>query len=67
MFNIPPETWLSWSNSARIWGIAITVFAGVITLVATIVQIKMQAIVSAKKRIKLPHISKRISRAYKAG
>lgn len=49
MFNIPPETWLSWVNIARIWGLAITVIASVISLVASIVQSNAQAVVSAKK------------------
>jgi hypothetical protein len=48
MFNLPPETWLSWVNIARIWGLAIAAIAGVISLVAGIAQHHLQAVVSAQ-------------------
>ena len=49
MLDIPPETWLSWANAARIWGLAIAAIASVVSLIASIAQNNFQTIVSAKK------------------
>src|SRR5262249_5020482 len=49
MLDIPPETWLSWANATRIWGLAIAAIAGVVSLIASIAQNNFQTIVSAKK------------------
>ena len=49
MPEITRETWLSWANSARLWGLAIAAIAGVIGLVASVAQNHFQEVVSARK------------------